>query len=171
MGEIMLGEMAHTRFGRKIKRFLFGNLLAQYMLSRKVPEYPGYDDMVEAPKGLMDITSLLDSTAKMSAVARTEREENFNKYLYSFLNLMMSRMGVTDEERMQLRNDLSSMSKEILRIAPGSPIHLSKNKNTNKGSNDEDDIDVDVMGPMTLVSLGADDEPGSSVGGRSKDEG
>lgn len=49
VGEIMLGEMACTRFGRKIKRFFFANLLTQNILSREVPEYPGHDDVIEAP--------------------------------------------------------------------------------------------------------------------------
>ncbi|XP_070032057.1 uncharacterized protein [Nicotiana tomentosiformis] len=51
-------------------------------------------------KGLMDITSLLDSTSKLSSAAQNEREDNFNNYLYGSLNLIMSRMGVTDEEQM-----------------------------------------------------------------------
>lgn len=72
----------------------------------------------------MDITSLLDYTAKLSLTARNEQEENFNRNL----NLMMSRMGVTDEARMQLCNNLSSASKEILGIAPGSPSHPSKDE-------------------------------------------
>lgn len=69
------------------------------MLSREVIEYPEYDEMVEAPRGIMDITPLLDTIAKLSPAARNEREENFNRYTYGSLNLMMSRMGVADEEQ------------------------------------------------------------------------
>lgn len=100
IGEIILGEMTRTRFGQKIKRYFYGNVLTQYMLSHEVPEYPGYDDVVEDTKGGMDITSLLDSTAKLSLASRNEREENFNIHLYGSLNVMMGKVGVTDEERM-----------------------------------------------------------------------
>ncbi|XP_070055382.1 uncharacterized protein [Nicotiana tomentosiformis] len=52
------------------------------------------------------------------------------------------RLGVSDEEeRMQLRSD-SSSSKEMLGIAPGSPIHPSEDENTHKGS-DEEEADSD----------------------------
>nr|XP_033511882.1 uncharacterized protein LOC117276666 [Nicotiana tomentosiformis] len=79
VGEIMLGEIARTRFGRHIRRFFFDNLLTQYMLSREVLEYLGYDEVVEAPKGLLDITSLLEPTSKLTQAARNERDENFNR--------------------------------------------------------------------------------------------
>ncbi|XP_070050474.1 uncharacterized protein [Nicotiana tomentosiformis] len=74
MGELMLGEMARTRFRGRIKRFFFRNLLTQYMLSHGVPEYPGYDEVVEAPKALLEITSLVESTSKLIQAARNERD-------------------------------------------------------------------------------------------------
>ncbi|XP_019224730.1 PREDICTED: uncharacterized protein LOC109206358 [Nicotiana attenuata] len=142
-----------------------------YMLSRGVPEYLGYDEVVESPKALLDITSLLESISKLSQAARNKRDENFNRYLYSSLNAIMSRLEVSDEERMHLRNDLSSSSKEMLGIAPGSPIH-PEDENTYKGSDDEDEDDDEVMGPMTLVPLETDNEyePKAAAGGNSKEE-
>lgn len=172
VGEIILGEMVCTRFRRKIKRYFYGNLLTQYMLSREVPEYPGYNEVVEAPHGLMDIKALLDTTSKMSLVAQNEREENFNRYIYSSLNVIMRQLGVTDGERTQLCTELSGAMKEILEIAPVNPIHPYEDENTNKGSNDEGDVDDEVIGPMALVPLGEDDdEVGASGGGRFDDEG
>nr|XP_033509279.1 uncharacterized protein LOC104086155 [Nicotiana tomentosiformis] len=129
VGEIMLGEMARTRFGRHIRRFFFGNLLTQYMLFREVPEYLGYDKVVEAPKGLLDITSLLEPISKLTQAARNERDENFN-----------------------------SSSKKMLGIAPGSPVHSSEDANTVKGSDTEDYIGDDVTGPLALMPLGPDDD-------------
>ncbi|XP_070032023.1 uncharacterized protein [Nicotiana tomentosiformis] len=83
-----------------------------------------------------------------------------------------SRLGVMDEERMHLRNDLSSSSKEMLGITLGSHIHPSEDENIIKGSDDEDDIGNDVTRPMASVSLGAhDDEHGVAAGGHSEEEG
>lgn len=62
IGVIMLGEIACTRLGGKVKRFFVGKLLTLYMLSLNVPEHPGYDKVDDAPKGVLDITALLDTT-------------------------------------------------------------------------------------------------------------
>lgn len=59
------------------------------MLSLEVPDYPGYVEMEEAPKDLINITALLYTTTKMSTATRNEHEENFNRYIYGSLNLMM----------------------------------------------------------------------------------
>lgn len=59
------------------------------MMSLEVHEYPGYDEVEKARKGLIDITSLLYTTTKLSTTARNEREGNFNKYIYGQLNFMM----------------------------------------------------------------------------------
>lgn len=123
VGEIMLGEMACTQFGWKIKRYFYGNILIQYMLFRDLPEYPGYDEVVEAPRGLMDIMTLLYTTSKLTPVARNGHEKNFSRYIFSSMNLMMSRIGVIDGERAQLRTELSGASNEMLGITFGSPIH------------------------------------------------
>nr|XP_018632695.1 uncharacterized protein LOC108948265 [Nicotiana tomentosiformis] len=126
------------------------------MLSREVPEYPGYDEVVEAPKAFLDITSLLECTSKLSQAARKERDENFNR---------------SNKERMHLRNDLSNSSKEMLEIAPESPIHPSEDENTHKGSDNEDEIGDEVTGTMALVPLGADDdnEPRAAASGHSEE--
>lgn len=137
------------------------------MLSREVPEYPGYDEVVESPKGLMDITTLMDTASELSATSWNEREENFNRCIYGSLNLMMHRFGVTDEERTQLNFEypFSIAMKEMLGIAFGSPIHPSQDENTNVGSDDEGDADAEVTGPMALIPLVVDDdEPGALNG-------
>lgn len=97
-GEIMFGEMARTWFGRKIKSYFYGNLLTQYMLSREVLEYPRYDNVVKSSKGLIDITSLLDTTTKLNQTAWNECDEDFNKNIFGSLNLLMRRIGVTGEK-------------------------------------------------------------------------
>nr|XP_016465626.1 PREDICTED: uncharacterized protein LOC107788460 [Nicotiana tabacum] len=164
VGELMLGEMTRTRFGGRIKSFFFGNILTQYMLSRGVPEYPGYDEVVEAPTTLLNITSMLESTSKLTQAARNERDKNFNRYLYKSLNVIMSRLGVSDEKRTRLRSDLSSSSKEMLGIEPSSHVHPSEDENTYKESDNEDADDDEVIGPMALVPLGDDDEPIAAAG-------
>lgn len=75
----MLGEMSHTFFGSKVKRIFFDNILTKYILSLDVPKYPGYDEVEDAPKGLLDIMELLNTTTKVSKATRNEREENFNR--------------------------------------------------------------------------------------------
>lgn len=89
IGEIMLRYMSHTRFGSKVKRYLFCNIPTQYMLSLEVPEHTGYDEVEKAHRGLMNIMTLLDTTTNLSTATRNEREDNFNRYIYRSLNLMM----------------------------------------------------------------------------------
>lgn len=128
--------------------------------------------MEEASKGLMDITTLLDTNTKLSTVARNERKENFNRYIYGSLNLMMRRHGVDNDERIQLNIEypLSEDTKQILKIVPGSLIHLSEDENMLTGSDVEGDADGEVVGPMALVPLTPDeDEVETSAGAHSND--
>lgn len=97
--EIMLGEMARTRFGCKVKRFFFRKSLTQYMLSLDVLEYPEYYELEDALKGVLDITTILDIITKLSTASRVERDEKFSRYLCGSLNLIIRWLGVSDEEK------------------------------------------------------------------------
>lgn len=137
------------------KEVFFGYILTRYMLSLEVPEYPRYDEVEEAPKGLMYITVLLDTTTKLSTSASNEREENFNRYIYRSINLMMRQLVVTDDERMHFNVEYSlfGASNEMLGITSCRPIYLFEDENVIAGSDAEGDTDDKVVGPLTLVQM------------------
>ncbi|XP_070015699.1 uncharacterized protein [Nicotiana sylvestris] len=80
-----------------------------------------------------------------------------------------ARAGITDEERMHSRDDLSSTSKEMLGIAPGSPVHTFEDINSVKGLDTEDEDGNGATGPMNLVPFGPNDDDPSTVGGVDSD--
>lgn len=88
------------------------------------------------PRGVLDITALLDTTTKFSIAARNKHEENSSRYICGTLNLMMRQLGVSKEEKMQLNTDypLSGATREMLGIAAGSPIRPYKDENTSVDS-------------------------------------
>ncbi|XP_070047317.1 uncharacterized protein [Nicotiana tomentosiformis] len=60
--------------------------------------------------------------------------------------------------------------REMLGIAPGSPVHSSEDANTYRGSDTEDEIGDDVTGTMALVPLGPDDDMPEAADGRHAEE-
>lgn len=135
------------------------------MLSPKVPEYSDSDDIEAAPKGHLDITYVLDTTKKMSNAAKAEKDENFNHHIYGTLNMIMWRLGMTDDERLQLHTKypLLGAMREMLELTPGSPTHPSKDENTVPGSPKGGDDGEEVEGPLELERVVEVDDDGDDT--------
>lgn len=94
------------------------------------------DDIEPAIKGLLDITTLAERIKKLSTTAIDAKNEKFNRHICGMLNLIMQHVGVIEEEKLQLLTayPLSGATKEILELAPSSPLHSSEDDNTIPGS-------------------------------------
>lgn len=71
----------------------------------------------------------------------------------------MKHVGVTEEEKLRLHTEypLSSATKEMLGLAPGSPIHPSEDENTIPPSSDRgDEAGEEVDGPLAMEGVAED---------------